>query len=273
MFSSTIDALTIKASEISSPQEIDYIQDGILYCGHCRTPKQCRLSFNGTDVKIFPCLCACKDRRFQAEREAQREQEQRMRIDSLRADGIRDNALAGCRFENAEETPEIIKCRRYAEKWQTAKENNVGLLLWGGTGNGKTFTAACIANYLIDRGIPALITSFSRILGADFEERRKNLEIIRQYPLLVVDDFGTERATDFALETVYAVVDERYKSKRPLIVTTNLSLDELRRPQSIAQQRIYERVLEMCTPIAFRGESRRQAIAKRRNDFVKELLL
>lgn len=39
MFSSTIDALTIKASEISSPQEIDYIQDGILYCGHCRTPK------------------------------------------------------------------------------------------------------------------------------------------------------------------------------------------------------------------------------------------
>ena len=126
---------------------------------------------------------------------------------------------------------------------------------------------------MIDRGIPALITSFPRILGADFEEHRKNLEIIRQYPLLVVDDFGTERATDFALETVYAVVDERYKSKRPLIVTTNLSLDELRRPQSIAQQRIYERVLEMCTPIAFRGESRRQAIAKRRNDFVKELLL
>lgn len=270
MFESHIDMLAAK-SGVTAHEAGDYMQDGLLYCGHCRTPKQCRIAF-GTEVRVLPCQCACAERRYSAERHAQESQQQRIRIDSLRADGVRDNSLAECRFEGAEETPELVKCRRYAEKWDAAKIHGIGLLLWGDTGNGKTFAAACIANYLIDRGTPAMITSFPKIIGARWEDRPQIMEAIRRYPLLVLDDFGTERTTDFALETVYSAVDERYKSGKPLIITTNLTLDELCNPPGIAQQRIFERVLEMCTPIAFRGKSRRSEIAERRKEIAQTLL-
>lgn len=266
-----ISALAAKAAAVSAPEPMDYMQDGLLYCGHCQTPKQCRISF-GDLVRVLPCQCACADRRYIAERQAEEEQRQRILIDGLRADGVRDKSLAACRFDGAEETPELTKCRRYAENWETAKAQGIGLLLWGGTGNGKTYAAACIANSLIDRGVPAMITSFPRIIGARFEDRPSIMEAVRRYPLLVLDDFGTERATDFALETVYSVVDERYKTGKPLIVTTNLTFSELKEPQSMTQQRIYERVLEMCTPIAFRGESRRNAIADQRREIARQIL-
>lgn len=266
-----ISALAAKAAAVSTPEPGDYVQDGLRYCGHCRTPKQCRVSF-GELVRVLPCQCACADRRYMAERQAEEDRQQRMRIDNLRADGVRDKSLAMCRFDGAEETPELEKCRRYAENWETAKAQGIGLLLWGGTGNGKTYAAACIANSLIDRGVPTMITSFPRIIGAKFEDRPQIMEAIRRYPLLVLDDFGTERATDFALEMVYSVVDERYKTGKPLIVTTNLTLAEMREPQSMAQQRIYERILEMCTPIAFRGESRRRAIAEKRKEIARKIL-
>lgn len=117
-----------------------------------------------------------------------------------------------------------------------------------------------------------MITSFPKIIGARWEDRPQIMEAIRRYPLLVLDDFGTERTTDFALETVYSAVDERYKSGKPLIITTNLTLDELCNPPGIAQQRIFERVLEMCTPIAFRGKSSRSEIAERRKEIAQTLL-
>ena len=264
-------ALAAKAAAASPARDADYEQDGLLYCGHCQTPKQCRISF-GSEIRVFPCLCACAERRYLSERQAEEDRQQRIRIDNLRADGVRDRSLASCRFESAEETPELAKCRRYAENWETAKAQGIGLLLWGGTGNGKTFAAACIANSLIDQGVSAMITSFPRIIGARFEDRPQIMEAVRRYPLLVLDDFGTERATDFALETVYSVVDERYKTGKPLIVTTNLALAELKEPQSMTQQRIYERILEMCTPIAFRGESRRRAIADQRREIARQIL-
>ena len=266
-----ISVLAAKAATASPARDGDYEQDGLLYCGHCGTPKQCRISF-GAEIQVFPCLCACSERRYLSERQAEEDRQLRMRIDNLRADGVRDKSLAACRFAGAEETPELVKCRRYAENWETAKAQGIGLLLWGGTGNGKTYAAACIANHLIDRGIPAMITSFPRIIGARFEDRPSIMEAVRRYPLLVLDDFGTERATDFALEMVYSVVDERYKTGKPLIVTTNLTLAELKEPQSMTQQRIYERILEMCTPVAFRSESRRRAIAEKRKEIARQLL-
>ena len=266
-----IGTLAAKAAAISPPEPGDYMQDGLLYCGHCATPKQCRIVFDSM-VKIVACQCACTERRYMAERRAEEDRQRRMRINDIRADGIRDKSLAACRFEDADETPELTKCRRYAENWKIAKSQGMGLLLWGGTGNGKTFAAACIANYLIDRGIPAMITSFPRIISAKWEDKPQIMEAIRRYPLLVLDDFGTERTTDFTLEAIYSAVDERYKSGKPLIVTTNLTLSELKEPRGMAQQRIYDRILEMCTPIAFRGESRRREIAKQRKEIALELL-
>lgn len=79
-----------------------------------------------------------------------------------------------------------------------------------------------------------------------------------------IDDFGIERETDYTLEQIYNIVDSRYRNQRPLIVTTNLALGELKDPQDVAHARIYDRLLEMCVPICFTGENfRRQAAAQK----------
>ena len=72
--------------------------------------------------------------------------------------------------------------------------------------------------------------------------------------LLIIDDFGMERGTEYGLEQVYNVIDSRYRSGKPLIVTTNLTLDSLQNPQDTAHARIYDRLLEMCPYPLYRRE-------------------
>ena len=136
--------------------------------------------------------------------------------------------------------------------------------------------AACIANALLDQGIPVLMTNFSKILnqmGAMYsEERYRYIASFSNYSLLILDDLGIERSTEYALEQVYAVIDERYKSGLPVIITTNLKIAEIRNPQDVAYARIYSRILEMCTPVRISGEDRRKSIGKEKQQVVKEVL-
>ena len=76
-----------------------------------------------------------------------------------------------------------------------------------------------------------------------------------------------------ALEQIYNIIDSRYRSRKPLIVTTNLTLTELKNPQDTAHARIYDRLLELCTPIACTGPSMRKNIGQGKLDFLKTLLV
>jgi DNA replication protein DnaC len=263
-----IDSIAKKAEPVRDL--VDYEKDGLLYCGHCNTPKQCRIPIGG-NVRLVGCQCACAAREYEAEKNARADREKRLRIETLRADGVRDKSLTACRFDRATMSDEIVKCKRYADAWDDMRRENSGLLLWGNTGNGKTFAAACIANELIDRGIPAMITSFPRILNAGYD-KQEIIKQVRYYPLLVIDDLGAERSSEYAMETVYTVIDERYKAKKPLIVTTNLTLDELCKPKNMDYQRIYDRVIEMCTPLVFKGDNLRRDKANKRLRHVKSVL-
>lgn len=263
-----IDSIAKKAEPVRDL--VDYEKDGLLYCGHCNTPKQCRIPIGG-GIRLVGCQCACAAREYEAEKKARADREERLRIETLRADGIRDKSLTACRFDTATMSEEIVKCKRYADAWDDMRRENNGLLLWGNTGNGKTFAAACIANELIDRGIPVMITSFPRILNAGYD-KQEIIEQVHYYPLMVIDDLGAERSSEYAMETVYTVIDERYKAKKPLIVTTNLTLDELCKPKNMDYQRIYDRVIEMCTPLVFKGDNLRHDKANKRLRYVKSVL-
>ena len=81
-----------------------------------------------------------------------------------------------------------------------------------------------------------------------------------------------ERGTDYALEQIYNIVDSRYRSWKPLIVTTNLTLDEIRHPQDTAHARIYDRLLEMCVPVSCIGMSFRQETAQEKMKRLKSLI-
>jgi len=114
------------------------------------------------------------------------------------------------------------------------KSLNGWLLLRGGYGCGKTHLAAAIANFAVDMGVPTLFLTVPDLLDmlrfsydsddTTFEQRFNE---IRNASLLVLDDFGTQNATGWAQEKLFQIINFRYINKLPLVVTTNLSLDEI----------------------------------------------
>ena len=225
---------------------------------------------------VVPCICQCEKERLEKEKKRQEAEELQRRIQRLKANGIQEKHLLDWRFDVAENTRDIQRARKYVENWQKVKAENFGLLLWGSVGTGKSFIAACIANALLEQGVPVLMTNFSKILnqmgGMYSDDRYQYIASFSHYPLLIIDDLGIERSTEYALEQVYAVIDERYKAGLPVIITTNLTMEELRQPEDVAHARIYSRVLEMCTPVQITGEDRRQKIGSRKQSVVKEVL-
>ena len=132
-----------------------------------------------------------------------------------------------------------------------------------------------IANALMEQEVPVRMTNFVRILNElnnSFSGRNDIVDKLCCYPLLVIDDFGMERGTEYALEQIYNIVDSRYRSRKPLIVTTNLTLDEIRHPQDTAHARIYDRLLEMCVPISCIGVSFRKENAQEKLERLKSLI-
>ena len=128
---------------------------------------------------------------------------------------------------------------------------------------------------IMEQEVAVRMTNFSAILNdltASFEGRNEYIERLCRFPLLIIDDFGMERGTEYGLEQVYNVIDSRYRSRKPLIVTTNLTLDSLQNPLDTAHARIYDRLLEMCAPILFTGENFRRETAQAKLNRLKELM-
>ena len=252
------------------------MQDGLLYCGKCKTPKQCRVTVCGEEHTV-PCMCDCREQAAAAEKAADEARQKALHVAALRTSGLMDVSLRPMRFDTDDLRARgyTDKGRRYIANWGTVERDNVGMLLWGNTGTGKTFLAACIANALIDQGVSVLMTSFPRILaavqGLRPDERAGYLDDLNRYRLLVIDDLGAERQSEYALEIVYNVIDGRYKVQKPLIVTTNIPLGEMQKAPNMDYQRIYDRVLAMCVPIKIDGESRRKGIAAEKMKTVKEI--
>ena len=260
----------------SKPKEGEYLgEDGLLYCGNCHTPVQCRKEYLGK-MRTLPCTCKCRQEEMRRQKEEDEARERMNTIHRLKSTGIQERHLLDWRFDVAEETDTIRWAKNYVENWRKVRAENLGLLLWGDVGTGKSFAAACIANALLEQAIPVLMTNFSKILnqmGAMYsEERYQYIASFNHYSLLIIDDLGIERSTEYAKEQVYAVIDERYKANLPLIITTNLTIGEIRNPDNVADARIYSRVLEMCTPVQVGGSDRRQAVSRDKQELVKDVL-
>lgn len=244
----------------------DYTKDGLLFCGKCYTPKQCRQSFMGHKITVG-CLCRCATEARDREAATRRKQEEADKIMRLRSSGISSQEFRNARFslDDGQSPGPMGMLKRYAEQWNEMFSQNIGLLLWGGVGTGKSFGAACIANALIEQSIPACMVNLSSVLNSltNFQGMDRNQFIgdLMKYPLLILDDFGMERKTEFANEQIFNVIDERYRSGKPLIVTTNIPLASLKAPGSLEMSRISDRILEMCTPVGFGDRGRRQAKA------------
>lgn len=266
----------IASSSVPKPQDYTDSETGLLHCGNCNTPKECRVTIFGKE-KLMPCICRCRSKQLEAEEAARKEQQRLDRIRRLKANGLQDRALFDYTFEQDDGTnPAMRHAHSYVGHWTQMKEQGRGLLLWGGVGTGKTFAAACIANALTEQGVPVLMTNFSKILnslsGMFSEDKNRYLASFKEFDLLIIDDLGIERNSEYAQEQVYNVVDSRYLSRLPFIITTNLTVSELKNPKDTAHARIYDRILERCAPILFGGKNYRTDNAEATKNAIREII-
>lgn len=276
MFESVVNNLLEKTAENFKAKDGDYIHDGLLHCGTCNTPKQVRVELFG-EIRTPLCMCKCeedKQKREQEERERIRFQE---KIKEYRRVGFPESEMSNWTFANADGSNEknMDAMKRYVENFADFRKQGKGLLLFGTVGTGKTYAAACVANALIDKGYPALVTNFARIantVSGMFEGKQEYYDRLNRFPLLALDDLSAERKTEYMQEIVFNVVDSRYRAKLPLIVTTNLTWQELANPQDIAYQRIFSRLLEMCVPVKFEGADKRLESVKATLNSARDLL-
>ena len=261
------------------PENGDYTgEDGLLYCGICHTPKEAYFTDGktlfGRDRHPSECECRRKEREKQEAEERQREHE--AAVERLKDNGFTDNSMKRWTFDNDNgRNPQMRFAHIYVEHWEEMRAESRGYLLWGNVGTGKTYLAGCIANALMEREVPVRMTNFAAILNdltGTLNGRNAYIERLCSFPLLILDDFGMERGTEYGLEQVYNVLDSRYRSHRPLIVTTNLTLSELQNPADRAHQRIYDRVRAMCTPICCSGINFRKEQAQKNMEYLKGML-
>ena len=245
-----------KSKQINPQKPNDFIgEDGLLYCGKCKTAKQLKITVGGKQ-RIVHCMCDC----IKAQIRKQQELEEARRIEKHRNDAFSGLKHRTETFEtDKEQDSKSSKLfRNYAKLFDPYKSK--WLILYGDCGTGKSFYAAAICNAVIDQGFTARFTSVSAIIKELWNARDKleYYERLNRYDLLVLDDFDAERSTEYANEIRYDVIEMRNNSCKPLIVTTNRTAQELGNAQDIADKRTYSRLFEHGLFIAFKGKDKRK---------------
>ena len=252
--------------------------DGLIHCKSCGGQRQAVIPIHGIAEHFTPrCLCPCLAIAEQRRRETEEQRKRIERIRRRREQGLQDRHLYNYTFANDNgQNPLMEKARAYVDGWDKAYTSNTGLLLFGDVGTGKSFFAGCIANALLDRDVSVMMTNFptilSRLTGMFPEERIDYIDSIGRYDLLILDDLGVERTTSYAMEQMFQVVDRRYRRCKPLIVTTNLSLEQMKNAPDVEHSRIYGRNLEYCAPILFSGKDMRKNNADTTKTTAREIL-
>lgn len=270
--------LPISESGAERLAEGDHIgEDGLVYCGKCGSRKQLRVKF-GDKTHVVRCVCKCESKELEEKKRQEEYEEQMRRINRLKEASMMDKKYREVTFDKYEVREENKKvfemAKKYADRFQDMYKKNQGLLLYGPVGTGKSFTAACIGNYLLNNAKPVIMTSFVKILQDVWENDREAeyITILNSASLLIIDDLGTERETDYALEKVYNIIDSRVRANKPMIITSNLELNDMMECEDIRKKRIYDRILECCYPMYVGGKSFRMMKAAQRFDEMKDFL-
>lgn len=275
-FSEIFAQIAKKAGESSHPEPGDYLESGLLFCGRCHTAKQSVIQLDEKIVTV-PCLCKCKAESWEREREERKRIELQDKAERLRDACFKGSKLAHWTFEEDEgRNPRVSEImHRFVDNFPEMYSGGHGLLLYGERGTGKTFAAACAVNALISNGKACVMTNFSEIATKLIGLRDSKWEYMDRLlgcSLLAIDDLGAERETEYMKEIIFSVIDGRYRAKRPMIITTNLSMDEIKHPRDMSQGRVIDRILERCAPVEVKGENIRRKKIIEEYPRVKELL-
>ena len=257
----SIDARAM-ASNPAAPE--DYIAaDGLLHCGKCGEQKECRIDVDGKTATVR-CLCRCKleERKQTAEDTYRRLNEER------RAKWLK--GYEAMTFGNSSGNPTMYIAERYIDRWPDILKNGLSFTFSGGIGCGKTYAAASIANELLDRGYRVWMVSTVNLLDRMFDEADIIRNRLATFELVVLDDFGAERNTEYASEKMFQIIDDRMRSRRPTIITTNIDITQP--TDNLTYQRIFSRLNGEAPQFRCKGGDLRADRGKEKRQLANEIL-
>lgn len=239
----------------------------------------------GKKMKV-PVMCECEIKIYEEQKELETRKENMLKLEKLRNHSLMDNKFKNCTFENFEVDEHnktyFNMANKYVMNFQEIKKENMGMMLYGPPGTGKTYLAFCIANELISKLTPVIAISSIGLLNKIKETYKKygsegEYEIIRSLKnasLLILDDLGAESSTEWAKEKLYEIIDSRYRDEKPMIITTNLTTNQLKNKLASGDgiYRTYDRIIEMCTQVEVKGKQRRLETGQVKQDRLRDLL-
>ena len=268
----------IEGTDFIYNSEINYEKEGHIYCKRCNERVDSKPIQFLNKMMIIRTACKC---------DKKREVWLRQREKELNQDILRENCFISRNqieytFENADEYTDkniLRKARNYVNHFEEMRKNNIGLFLYGNIGSGKTYIACSIANAIINKySYSVKMRNLSQILndlqkGGFNLDRNEYIENITSPALLILDDFGIERNTEYALEQIYNIINARYLKSKPTIITTNLNFKDIETEQEdIMLGRIYSRIIEMCLPLRVIGVDRRKIQSKEKMKKAQNLI-
>jgi DNA replication protein DnaC len=138
-----------------------------------------------------------------------------------------------------------------------------GYYIFGDTGVGKSYQAACVlieySKALMKKGYWVNVPQFLHGIKKSFSSKEPNhiIETLSKVSLLCLDDLGSEQDTQWVMQTLYLIINNRYENMLTTIITSNLNLSEL--AEKMEDDRLASRIVGMCKPIHLTGDDRRKS--------------
>ncbi len=156
-----------------------------------------------------------------------------------------------------------MRVDQYLEDWEENREAGRGLYFCGDVGSGKTHLAVAVMNELITRKrVPSLFVTVPELLDnlrGSYNDPGRNLDewmdAVKNADVLVLDDLGSERVTEWVRERIFVIVNHRYREALPTIFTSNIGPEEL--PTQLGE-RTASRIISMCEGVELTGEDYRE---------------
>lgn len=217
-------------------------------CPDCNKARELVIDISGRR-SVVKAICDCEKREEERLAEIRRKEMQEIEERARYKKSFGERAIRGS--FNGDPSHALEVGRRYVDNFEANKGKKVnGIVFHGSARQGKTYAAEAIAYELFKKGYKVYMSTAMEIVQAF--QYKKDMEVealkkrIDKADLIVIDDIGASRDTEFGKEVIFSIVDSRYTSGRPLIATTNKSLEEMQ--ENIEDQRLYGRILERCYP-------------------------
>lgn len=251
-------------------------------CKVCGENKTVEVDVMGK-VKYMPIRCKCEMDEYEKTIERTANAEKQIKVDRLRNFSLMDKRFEQCTFDKWTVGSKKLRnvAEKYVENWGQNKQDNLGIVFSGPVGTGKTYAVSCIANALLSKGVPVmavnmigLMNKIKKTFGSNLEDGKYEVLVaIKNSDLFILDDLGAEYLTDWSKTLLYEMIDERYRQKLPLIITTNMTTKKLQDKLTVdGIERIYDRIMALCTDYPVFGDSLRKDEHKTKQELFKKMM-